>query len=225
MGKKNLLLVVWLCMSSWVAQAQWRVTPEAGLSVVRRPPYGADWRPGVKMGTSVEYSFGRTFSLVGGLHYAQRGHEADYGKFQNESGATWVEHFSVTRHFGQLSLMAQFSHWFNPNVRIFGAIGPYVAYSLKDRYHRDPIIFSWGDDSTWDSSTLVGTDQFGDSSESVYQGHRSFDWGMTALVGVEAYRWTTKLQYDLSLGKESRWDQVRANYHTLSLSVGYRFGK
>ena len=107
----------------------------------------------------------------------------------------------------------------------FRAIGPYVAYSLKDRYHRDPIVFSWGDDSTWDSSTLVGTDQFGDSSESVYQGHRSFDWGMTALVGVEAYRWTTKLQYDLSLGKESRWDQVRANYHTLSLSVGYRFGK
>ena len=68
MGKKNLLLVVWLCMSSWVAQAQWSVTPEAGISVVRRPPYGADWRPGVKMGTSVEYSFGRTFSLVGGLH-------------------------------------------------------------------------------------------------------------------------------------------------------------
>ena len=51
---------------------------------------------------------------------------------------------------------------------------------------------------------------------------RNFDWGMTSAVGIENRRWTVKLQYEISLGKESKNDNIGVNYNSLTLSVGYK---
>ena len=53
---------------------------------------------------------------------------------------------------------------------------------------------------------------------------RRFDWGVSSNIGIETHHWYAKLQYDLSLGKEGKNDVIGANYHTLTLSVGYKFG-
>ena len=55
-----------------------------------------------------------------------------------------------------------------------------------------------------------------------YQHARNFDWGMTSAVGIENRRWTVKLQYEISLGKESKNDNIGVNYNSLTLSVGYK---
>ena len=46
--------------------------------------------------------------------------------------------------------------------------------------------------------------------------------GMTSAVGIENRRWTVKLQYEMSLGKESKNDNIGVNYNSLTLSVGYK---
>ena len=45
---------------------------------------------------------------------------------------------------------------------------------------------------------------------------------MTSAVGIENRRWTVKLQYEISLGKESKNDNIGVNYNSLTLSVGYK---
>lgn len=71
---------------------------------------------------------------------------------------------------------------------------------------------------------MAGTDQFGNSNLFLYEKANNFDWGITSNIGIESNNWVFKLQYDLSLGKEgSSNDVITANYHTLSLTLGYKF--
>ena len=68
----------------------------------------------------------------------------------------------------------------------------------------------------------VGESAEGGSNQFLYQHARNFDWGMTSAVGIENRRWTVKLQYEMSLGKESKNDNIGVNYNSLTLSVGYK---
>lgn len=56
-----------------------------------------------------------------------------------------------------------------------------------------------------------------------YSYDKGFDWGVVGNIGVEKNRLLVKLGYDLSLSKESAIDKIAPNYHTLTLSAGYRF--
>ena len=68
----------------------------------------------------------------------------------------------------------------------------------------------------------MGESAEGGSNQFLYQHARNFDWGMTSAVGIENRRWTVKLQYEMSLGKESKNDNIGVNYNSLTLSVGYK---
>lgn len=68
----------------------------------------------------------------------------------------------------------------------------------------------------------VGESTEGGSNQFLYQHARNFDWGMTFAVGIKNRRWTVKLQYEISLGKESKNDNIGVNYNSLTLSVGYK---
>lgn len=74
----------------------------------------------------------------------------------------------------------------------------------------------------WLKDILVGESTEGGSNQFLYQHARNFDWGMTSAVGIENRRWTVKLQYEISLGKESKNDNIGVNYNSLTLSVGYK---
>ena len=65
---------------------------------------------------------------------------------------------------------------------------------------------------------------WGNDNLYLYDEARRFDWGVSSNIGIETHHWYAKLQYDLSLGKEGKNDVIGANYHTLTLSVGYKFG-
>ena len=71
---------------------------------------------------------------------------------------------------------------------------------------------------------MYGEDAMGNSNLFLYEEARNFDWGVSSNIGIETNHWYAKLQYDLSLGKEGKNDVIGANYHTLTLSVGYKFG-
>ena len=69
--KKSWMIGVMLC-GALAAQAQWRITPEAGFNVTKYANSPA--KVGYKVGAAVRYDFGETgFSLQSGLYYVQRG--------------------------------------------------------------------------------------------------------------------------------------------------------
>ena len=69
---RKLVVFVMLMMCVISAQAQWKVTPEAGMNVTK---YKGDVaKVGFKAGAAVSYTFGSGwFSLQSGLYYVRRG--------------------------------------------------------------------------------------------------------------------------------------------------------
>lgn len=75
--KKSWMIGVMLC-SALAAQAQWRITPEAGFNVTKYKYSEA--KMGYKVGAAVRYDFGKSgFALQSGLYYVQRGSGSSQG--------------------------------------------------------------------------------------------------------------------------------------------------
>lgn len=214
------------------AQAQVSITPEIGLGTNYRSAFEAGWTPTIKAGASVEFPLSsEVFSLESGLFYMRRGYEELTEPFSNEGGA-WIERVKVNRHLLQVPIKAKFSWKVGRDVKLFCGVGAYVGYYVGDhykseRYFTDNSSYDGGyDDWYMDRFYDDGVNAAGRKASVVLKERYdadNFDWGVTAEVGVETNRWVMKAGYDLSLGKESSADPVAANYHTLTLSVGYKF--
>ena len=212
---KKILLLAVLFISVSATHAQWSITPEAGLTTMKYANSGYNsWKPDVKIGAGVEYDFTGGFALQSGLYYTARGSSyvslrTDYGTSDN---GYYSASYAWSRHFLQMPLMAKFSWEIADDVRLSAAAGPYAALELcKDA--SGTIYYS--------SDNGYGV-SFGYSPQSS-SGLSKFDWGASLAIGIEAHRWTTTLGYDVSLGRESSWSSTEVNYHTFSLSVGYKF--
>ena len=72
------------------------LSPEAGVSVVRRPPYGEDWRPAAKVGVAVDFNLTKHFGIESGLFYTFRHYKIDDGGIYSNDDATWMETVSRT---------------------------------------------------------------------------------------------------------------------------------
>lgn len=218
--KKLLLLFVALVNIFTIARAQLTVTPEVGVSAVKTNGMGDGWRPGVKIGAALEYQITpKLFSIESGLFYTQRGYSIIDGLYSN-GGTKWIEDVSQTRHFIQLPVLAKFSWDVADETKFFLAMGPYIGLCLKNKINSDPRLVEFTDNPQPPS---IGYTEFGNSNQYLYEHARNFDWGLSAATGVEVKRWVVKLQYDLSLGKESKGSAIGANYHTVTLSAGYKF--
>ena len=75
------------------------LSPEAGISMLRRPPYGEDWRPSAKAGIAVDFNLTKHFGIESGLFYTFRHYKIDDGGIYSNEDATWMETVSRTRHF------------------------------------------------------------------------------------------------------------------------------
>lgn len=218
--RKLLLLFIVLVNIFTIARAQLTVTPEVGISAVKRNGFGEGWRPGVKIGAALEYQITpKLFSIESGLFYAQRGYSILDGPYSND-GTKWMEDVSQTRHFLQLPVLAKFSWQVDKDTKFFLAAGPYIGLCLKNKINSDPRVFEF---TTNPQPPSIGHTEFGSSNQYLYEHARNFDWGLSAATGMEVKRWVIKLQYDLSLGKESKGDVIGANYHTVTISAGYKF--
>jgi len=215
-----------LLMMSFVAvKAQWSVSPELGLSMVNRPGIvNSKWDNGWKVGVGVEYQFSPMFSLKSGLHYTQRGWELSFIPWLDQEGELSISTGDSKRHFLQLPVMAQLGWDLGKDIRLNVAAGPYIAYCVHHNY-------SYG---TYSNFTHYGYGGYGygygsGGTGSSYGGYRpfdglrSFDWGASFAVGLEVKNLYFNIGYDLSLGEEYPNDGLNVNYHTLSLTVGYKF--
>ncbi|WP_301705122.1 outer membrane beta-barrel protein [uncultured Parabacteroides sp.] len=252
MKKFVLFVMLMMSVSSLWAQKRWSLTPEMGMTAIKRgggahpaeQRYNTRW----KVGVGVEYAVKPdVFSLKSGLYYTQRGysfHSMSYGGYYSVSGQndnTFGEMwYKTNRHFLQVPLMANFSIRLADDVRLNLAAGPYIAYSLGDKglaEYSEYIStggksFGYGYSYGSNNYTYVGgNDGYLYGSGWAGQGFRSegwthdnpLDWGVSFQVGLEVRQWVINVGYDASLGKEYKWDSASLKYHTFSLSVGYKF--
>lgn len=192
--KKFYLLLV-LSLNVLLASAQWSVAPEVGLSAMWSQANDCS-RPVVKIGAAVEYAIKPNFSIESGLYYTQRGDSWIYSR--PDPVIAIAEEVETVRHLIQLPVMARFSWQVAEDTRLFISVGPYVGAYVADRW-KDCHYYEGGDIGDW------------------------FDWGLSASGGVEIGRWFFRLGYDLSLGGYGGGDVITANYHQVTLSVGYKF--
>lgn len=136
MKKFVLFVMLMMSVSSLWAQKRWSLTPEMGMTAIKRgggahpaeQRYNARW----KVGVGVEYAVKPdVFSLKSGLYYTQRGysfHSMSYGGYYSVSGQndnTFGEMwYKTNRHFLQVPLMANFSIRLADDVRLNLAAGP-----------------------------------------------------------------------------------------------------
>jgi len=202
--KKMIFFVLILFVSSANLKAQWSVTPEVGVASIKSNGFGDnDWIFGIKAGLGLGYQFNTSMSVKSGLYYAQSGYSLD--KINKIGGEYYVDNLDIKlrRNFLQIPFMFNYSCPLSKNVLLNFAAGPYIALSVKD---------------DWKGSALVETYM------PEMKDCRKFDWGISASTGIEINkRWVINLNYDLSLGEEYPNDGLNANYHTVSLSVGYKF--
>lgn len=230
---KKFVLFVMLMMSVVSVSAQrWSLTPEVGMTAVKRggssyiDEPGYTWNARWKIGVGVEYVVKPDrFSLKSGLYYTQRGysdHIVSYGNIypmpEEQSEVVFSEiNSKLNRHFWQVPLMANFSFRLTDHVRLNLAAGPYVAWSMGDKnsfgymaYEKTGKEYGYG----WKGSGF---------SDDRWTHDNPFDWGLSFQAGLEIGSWMINVGYDASLGKEYEYDSVDLKYHTFSLSVGYKF--
>lgn len=240
---KKIVVIILLTMTSWTTYAQWSLVPEAGITAVHNPDYDG-WRAGWKMGLGVEYGFNNLFSLKSGVYYTQRGFsynifgrsdctvETSPGVTKEYSNYHYIDG-SVNRHFLQIPLMPKFSYNISDDVRVTIAAGPYLAFGINDHWkyssyetetiERQVISPQYNGYGYGYGYYGYGGSDYEYHHSSSSSGYRKFDWGLSLSTGLEINNWIINVGYDLSLGKEHRWDSVEGQYHTISLSVGYKF--
>lgn len=216
---KRLVFSTFLLLNTLFMSAQVFISPEIGLTAVKRDGFGLGWKPGTKIGAGIQFQISESlFSIQSGIYYSLKGYSFFEGPYENNTGSVWFEDASLTRHFLQLPVMARFSWKINESSSIFTGVGPYIGISLQDKWKHNPAIVTVG--GTYPSE---GVNVSGYPNSDLYTNPRSFDWGCSAMVGIEANHWIMKIHYDLSLGKESSQDPIATNYHSLTLAVGYKF--
>ncbi len=221
--KKTIITLILLLSLHVAGSAQWSVTPEAGMTAVNRAST-ENWDPSFKIGVSTEYAFNDFFSLQSGLHYTKRTYSFStlYYFMDTEDLESWQIDVERNQGYLQLPVMMKIGWNVGEDVRLNLAAGPYLGYWIK----------SSGSASTWVNQPeyeyyygygYSSGYNYGYGLLSLIDGGRKWDWGATISLGLEVKNWVMNLGYDLSLGKEYKNDSVNANYHTISLSIGYKF--
>lgn len=124
------------------------------------------------------------------------------------------------RYYLQLPIMMRYDWKIGDKARFHLALGPYIAYGLSGNAYSEVQGFELKQD---EGRYEIVRDYRESERNPFDQGRRRFDWGITAEVGFDIGRWSIGLDYDLGLGKQYRSDGIDAKYHTISLTVGYRF--
>lgn len=193
---KKIYLILALLLHVGLASAQWSVSPEVGLSVLRHNGQFDDWRPAVKIGAAVEYGLKPNFSIESGLFYTQRGYSMA-GWVSNENWPqALLERPSLVRHMFQVPVMGRFAFDVTDDIRLFVGAGPYIGFYFAN---------------DWKQTFQYRNANAGDV----------FDWGFTFMTGLEFGRFYVRVAYDMALGGEPHG--VALNYNVGTLSVGYKF--
>lgn len=250
--KKTILMLEMLgLLSTGSAKAQWSVTPEVGLTAVtsENANDNSSWLPSWRLGVGVDYQIPRTvFSISSGVYLTERPVEnvdtrltGYYGNYWsgNDNGHTivmipggteadpkqWAYTLQtkrvVTSFYVPITMKASLPVSENVNFTI--SAGPYVGYAFCNKVRK------------W-SATLIPAFDAGENehlnapSVAPYTNSISyFDWGLVGRLGLEIQNWVIEGGYEASLGKYDSpyhsWTmrKLKDHFHTVTLSVGYKF--
>lgn len=222
---KKILFVLMMIVSVSIANAQWTVSPEVGITTYKNNLPGSDkWNTGWKIGMAVEYELIPVLSFKSGLHYTQRNDELKPIPWTDDHAQLNISDGESKRHYLQIPVMAQLNLPLSDAVQLHLAAGPYIGYciALSKDYgnysfgdlHPNELPPSYGYESGEQSGLYGQLDPYADDK---------FDWGLSFSAGLEVNRLYFNLGYELSLGKEFKKEFEEPDFHTLSLSVGYKF--
>lgn len=230
---KKVLLLVMLIVSVGTLQAQWSLTPEVGVASSFQINSGDnEWRAGWKLGASVEYDLvPGLFALQSGLFYTNRQSRHSDLYVNSEEGEMIIFENKMKRHFIQMPLMGKFRFKVEENVYFTVGAGLYGAVRVGSRQEWYPGWSLGGYGGGYGYGNGYGNGYYTSNYYGNYDSYahsdnlRHFDWGLTGAIGLEIKKFVMNLGYDFALGQEFKYgyDSVGAHYHTLSLSVGYKF--
>ncbi|MCD7977254.1 MAG: PorT family protein [Tannerellaceae bacterium] len=249
---KKFVVFALMLMSGVVAKAQWTFTPEAGLNVTKYED-SETAKFGPRVGVAVEYQLPQSdlFSIRTGLYFLQRGRNDEYygyygnyyssgygnvyygNGFYGEGEPNQTRYYPYSsetkKNYLQLPVMANFSWNICDKVRITAGVGPYIAYGVGGKSSTTMYVhIPEGNDSYFTSvQNPFSKREFRSTDGTIYtrSGDKRFDWGVTAMAGIEINRISVNVGYDMGLAKQypGYAYQVSPQYHALSFSVGYSF--
>lgn len=217
MNMKKIVFLLILFVSCIEAKAQWSIIPDVGFSVIKRNDFGDGWGTGIKGGVNLEYQMSSNLGMRTGLIYASRGYSLGpaFGRVEYLSEDIVYEMpytNKLRRNFLQVPVLFIYTHNLNQSLALSFGVGPYVGVSVKDYWEGGYI-----EEHYWEENENEC------NYKSVFEGLNGFDWGITSSAAIDIDQWRVAISYDLSLGEEDKYSGINANYHTLSISVGYKF--
>ena len=223
MRKLVVFVMLMTCVIS--AQAQWKVTPEAGMNVTKYKGDAA--KVGFKAGAAVSYTFGSGwFSLQSGLYYVRRGKGlSSYSEIYGikDFDVEGIRHRSQKEHreYIQLPILARFDWQVSKDVRLHLAVGPYLAVGLGGKVTYEESDYSLKGKLPYNKEISYNPFNPGQG----YAVAPRFDWGATIEAGIEVKRVAFKVGYDLGIDKQYKGYayNIGLNYHTASFTLGYTF--
>lgn len=216
---KRMLILLLALFGVHTVHAQWSVSPELGMTSVKAS--GTDgWSARFTAGVGVEYELTKHFSLKSGLYYVNRGYKTSYMYSYGYPESETVLFFEEKPRYSylQMPIMPKWRWNVAEDVRFTLAVGPYIGYRIQvggdvDIYS-NMYGFGIGGGYGYNRTTV---------SISGADGEYKFNWGSSLAVGIEVKNWMMNLGWDMDLGKRYKGENIQAQYHTISLSLGYKF--
>lgn len=165
--------------------------------------------PGFQFGLTAELKISEMVAFETGLLFTTRGVKMEEELFDEELKAT------INLNYLEIPLNAKL-YFSEGETRIFGLIGPYIAYGLSGKTKFETT--NAGEKQT-DSRDI----KFGSSENDDL---KSFDFGLAAGVGLDASRFQVGLTYSYGLANISSYTEsgMTIKNRNIALYVGMKFG-
>jgi hypothetical protein len=172
--------------------------------------------PGFHIGGTVEFPMGNVFSIEPGLLFSTKGYIDEYKEDIHQVGV--IEYKNKTNlYYLDVPVYAKASFDVGDNVKLYGALGPYLGVGLWGKMKSETILN--GKKETFNDDVKWGTDAENDHFKRV-------DFGLNAGAGVEFYSVLFEVSYGYGLLNICPYTDngFKTNNRVLGISAGYKFG-
>ena len=227
--KRNMLLTMMLCLMAITVSAQIHITPEAGVTMLKKENLKATVSPRIGVGLDFLFKGDKGLGLSTGLYFYQRKEAGRDGVVYMQNGEVYPLFFpyssfitdagaakfifsesDVKRNYLHLPLLMTYTWKFTENWGLSLGVGPYVAYGISGNYAL----------SQKEYDVKSGHFSFSDKEFSPFDvlAYHRCDVGISSMVSMNLNQWLVKMSFETNL---NRRDVCEDNL--ISLGIGYRF--